>query len=127
MKKNLCKIIALSLILVFMLAACGGESKPEDIVKKQLASGTWYADMSMGTTAGYTFQKDGSFTCDTAVTLEGQSVSLTRGGTYEILPSGEGVMVALAFAEAGYLVEITCTENGDGFDFEIAGCAMYQK
>lgn len=127
MKKNLCKIMVLALMAVVVLTACGGTGEPKDIVKKQLTSGTWYADMSVGTTAGYTFRKDGSFSCDTSVTLEDQSVSLTRGGSYEIYTDGEEVKVSLAFEGAGYLVDITCTEHDGSYDFEIAGCAMYQK
>lgn len=127
MKKNLCKITAMLLVAVMMLTACGGQDTAEKIIKKQLTSGTWYADMSIGTTAGYTFSKDGSFTCETTVTLDGQHAELTRGGSYEILTEGEDVKVSLSFEGAGYLVEIVCTANGDSYDFAIAGCTMYQS
>lgn len=126
MKKNLCKIMMMLLAAVLILTACGSQDTAEKIIKKQLTSGVWYADMSLGTTAGYTFSKDGSFTCETAVTLEGEHAELTRGGSYEILTEGENVTVYLAFEGAGYLVEIVCTANGDNYDFVIAGCTMYQ-
>lgn len=127
MKKNLCKIMIVLLTAALTLTACGSQDTAEKIIKKQLTSGVWYADMSLGTTAGYTFSRDGSFTCETAVTLEGEHAELTRGGSYEIVAEGESAKVYLAFEGAGYLVEIVCTANDGGYDFAIAGCTMYQS
>ena len=127
MKKNLCKMLMTLLAMALLLCACGAERSPADIVKKQLTSGTWYADMSEGTTAGYTFTKDGKFTCEATVTVEDKQASLVREGTYQIASSGDVVAVSLQYPDVGYLVEIICTEKNGSYEFEIAGCPMYQK
>lgn len=127
MKKNLCKMLIAVLALVLMLSACGGEQTPEEIVKKQLTSDVWYADMSEGTVAGYTFTKDGNFTCEASVSVGDKSASLVREGTYQIASSGDVVLVSLQYPDVGYLVEITCKEKNGSYEFEIAGCPMYQK
>ena len=127
MKSNFAKVLSILLITAFLLCACGADNSPSGIVKKELTSGPWLADMSEGTTATYTFAKDGTFTCDAVMTVGEQSASLTREGNYEIKEAGDAVTVYLLYPNVTYFVEITCTENNGSYDFVIAGCPMYQK
>ena len=127
MKMKFVKVLSILLMAAFLLCACGADNSPSGIVKKQLTSAPWSADMSEGTTAQYTFTKEGEFTCDTTISLGEQSASLSRSGTYEIQEVNGEVAVYLMYPDVTYLVEITCTENGGSYDFVIAGCEMYQK
>lgn len=126
MKTKILKLLVILLILAVTLCACGKDASPAGIVKKQLTSGTWYADMSEGTTAGYTFTAKGEFTCDATVTVGEQSAGFTRSGTYEVKEENGNVTVYLQYPDVDYLVEITCTPDGDSYAFRIAGCDMYK-
>lgn len=119
--------LVILLMMAVALSACSAKNSPSEIVKKQLTSGTWAAAMSEGTTARYTFTKDGNFTCETSVTAGDQEAQLSREGTYEVVESGDAVGVFLRYPKSTYVVEITCTRNGDWYDFVIAGCPMNQE
>lgn len=124
MKRKMMKLLSILLMATLLLCACGTDSSPAGIVKKQLTDGAWETDMSEGTTAVYTFTKKGEFTCDATVTLGEQSASLTRGGTYEIREADGEVTVVLHYPNVNYEVEITCQKNGEQYSFVIAGCPM---
>lgn len=127
MKSKIQGLLVILLVLAMTLSACGGDSTPAGIVKKQLTSGPWYADLSEGTAACYSFTSDNQFTCDASVTAGENSVGFSREGTYAIMEENGEITVILQYPDVNYQVKITCTPEADRYAFSIAGCAMYQK
>ena len=63
MKRRICLIIA-GIILVAILAFAFYKLSAGDSFEKKLVSSEWYVQMSEGTTAVYTFHKNGTFDCE---------------------------------------------------------------
>ena len=127
MRKIALVLLCILLMGSLCLTACGNNAAPAEVVKKELQSGPWYADMSEGTVGKYTFTKDGAFTCDATVTLEGQSAAFSRSGVYAVEEINGQVVVMLCYPENGYEVELTVQKTNSGYAYWIAGCPMYQK
>lgn len=127
MKSKVQGLLVILLILTMMFSACGGDSAPAENIKKQLTSGPWYADLSEGTVACYSFTSDNQFTCDASVTAGGNSADFSREGTYAVAEENGEMMVILQYPDVNYQVKITCTLEADRYGFVIAGCALYQK
>ncbi len=127
MRKFTLVLLCILLVGTCLLAGCGGDRSPAEVVKKELQSGPWYVDMSEGTTAKYTFSKDGSFTCDAIVTLEGQSATVSREGNFAVAEISGAVKVVLSYPHVGTEVELTVQVTESGYAYWIAGCPMYQK
>ena len=100
-----------------------------DSFEKTLVSSEWYVQMSEGTTAVYTFHKNGTFDCEAHIALGEQEASMTRSGTYAVDKDESGALrVLLQYPNANAPVEITCTEKEDGtVRMEIAGCEMQKN
>lgn len=128
MKRHICLAIA-GIILVSALALVFYGFGTGDDFEKTLLSSSWYVKMSEGTTAVYTFQKNGTFDCEAHITLGQEQASLTRSGTYEVDEDESGaILVLLLYPNADAPVEITCTEAEDGtIRMEIAGCEMLRN
>lgn len=120
-------LLCILLVGACVLTGCGKAKTPVEVVKKELTSDPWYVDMSEGTSACYTFTKDGKFTCDATVSIEGASASLSRSGEYAMAEIGGQVVVVLMYIENGVEVELTVKETETGYAYWIAGCPMYQK
>ena len=127
MRKIASVLLCILLVLSCCLVGCGGDTSPSGVVKKELQSGPWYVDMSEGTQAKYTFSKDGTFTCDATVTLEGQSATVSRGGNFAVAEINGAVVVVLSYPHVGTEVELTVQVTENGYAYWIAGCPMYQK
>ncbi len=127
MKKELCGLLAILLIISLAFWGCGKEETPAEIVKKQITSGAWYADMSEGTSACYTFTKDNRFSCAATVTAGDKSADFVREGTYSIIEENGETAVILQYPDVNYQVTITCTPEDGHYALEIAGCELYQK
>ena len=127
MRKIALLVLCILLAAACVLTGCGSAATPAEVVKKELQSGPWYADMSEGTTAKYTFSKDGTFTCDATVTLEGQSASVSREGNFAVAEIEGTVVVVLSYPHVGTEVELTVQATENGFAYWIAGCQLYQK
>ena len=97
-----------------------------DSFEKTLVSSEWYVQMSEGTTAVYTFHKNGTFDCEAHIALGEQEASMPRSGTYAVDKDESGApRVLLQYPNANAPVEITCTEKEDGtVRMEIASCEM---
>ena len=120
-------LLCILLVTACLLTGCGKDATPAEIVKKELESGPWYADMSEGTQAKYTFSKDGTFSCDATVTLEGQSASVSREGNFAVAEINGAVVVVLSYPHVGTEVELTVQVTENGYTYWIAGCPLYQK
>ena len=83
MKRRICLIIA-GIILVAILAFAFYKLSAGDSFEKTLVSSEWYVQMSEGTTAVYTFHKNGTFDCEAHIALGEQEASMTRSGTYAV-------------------------------------------
>lgn len=127
MRKIALVLLCILLIGSCVLTGCGGDDSAAGVVKKELTSAPWYVDMSEGTTACYTFTKDGEFTCDAVVTLEGQSVTVSREGNFAVAEIDGAVVVVLSYPHVGTEVELTVQVVDGGYTYWIAGCPMYQK
>ena len=127
MKKQICSLLAILLMTAGILCGCGREQTPAEIVKKQITSGVWCADMSEGTAACYTFTGDNRFSCAATVTAGGKSADFVREGTYAIVETDGALQVILQYPNVDYQVAISCTPEGDHYALEIAGCALYRK
>lgn len=128
MKRRICLIIA-GIILVAILAFAFYKLSAGDSFEKTLVSSEWYVQMSEGTTAVYTFHKNGTFDCEAHIALGEQEASMTRSGTYAVDKGESGALrVLLQYPNANAPVEITCTEKEDGaVRMEIAGCEMQKN
>ena len=128
MKRRICLIIA-GIILVAILAFAFYKLSAGDSFEKKLVSSEWYVQMSEGTTAVYTFHKNGTFDCEAHIALGEQEASMTRSGTYAVDKGESGALrVLLQYPNANAPVEITCTEKEDGtVRMEIAGCEMQKN
>lgn len=114
MKRRICLIIA-GIILVAILAFAFYKLSAGDSFEKTLVSSEWYVQMSEGTTAVYTFHKNGTFDCEAHIALGEQEASMTRSGTYAVDKDESGApRVLLQYPNANAPVEITCTEKEDG-------------
>ena len=127
MRKFTLLLLCILLAATCMLTGCGKNASPAEVVKKELQSGPWYADMSEGTHAKYTFSRNGSFSCDATVTLEGQSATVSRQGNYAGAEINGAVVVVLSYPHVGTEVELTVQATETGYTYWIAGCPMYQK
>lgn len=127
MRKIASILLCILLVTACLLTGCGKDATPAEIVKKELESGPWYADMSEGTQAKYTFSKDGTFSCDATVTLEGQSASVSREGNFAVAEINGAVVVVLSYPHVGTEVELTVQVTENGYAYWIAGCPLYQK
>ena len=122
------KITWLAVLAVLLLSLCACASGGAEVrLKQQLSSGPWLTDLSEGTTAAYTFTKDGSFTCEASISAGMESGALSRSGSYTVELTQTGAVVHLQYPNVSYVVDILCTENGSGYDMSVAGCPMYQK
>ena len=111
MKRRICLIIA-GIILVAILAFAFYKLSAGDSFEKTLVSSEWYVQMSEGTTAVYTFHKNGTFDCEAHIALGEQEASMTRSGTYAVDKDESGARrVLLQYPNANAPVEITCTEK----------------
>ena len=114
MKRRICLIIV-GIILVAILAFAFYKLSAGDSFEKTLVSSEWYVQMSEGTTAVYTFHKNGTFDCEAHIALGEQEASMTRSGTYAVDKDESGALrVLLQYPNANAPVEITCTEKEDG-------------
>ena len=120
-------LLAIMLIITLGLSGCGQQSTPADIVKKQITSDEWYADMSEGTSACYRFTKDGGFSCTATIQAGEESAEFVREGTYTIVEENDAVLVILQYPNVNHQLPMTCTPEGEGYAFQIAGCDLYQK
>ena len=127
MRKIASILLCILLVTACLLTGCGKDATPAEIVKKELESGPWYADMSEGTQAKYTFSKNGTFSCDATVTLEGQSASVSREGNFAVAEINGAVVVILSYPHVGTEVELTVQVTENGYAYWIAGCPLYQK
>ena len=127
MRKIASILLCILLVTACLLTGCGKDATPAEIVKKELESGPWYADMSEGTQAKYTFSKDGTFSCDATVTLEGQSATVSREGNFAVAEINGAVVVVLSYPHVGTEVELTVQVTENGYAYWIAGCPLYQK
>lgn len=127
MRKLAIVLLCILLAGTCLFTGCGKNASPAEVVKKELQSGPWYADMSEGTTAAYTFRKDDTFTCDATVTLEGQSATVSREGNFAVAEIDGTVVVVLSYPHVGTEVELTVQATEKGYAYWIAGCPMYQK
>ena len=127
MRKIASILLCILLVTACLLTGCGKDATPAEIVKKELESGPWYADMSEGTQAKYTFSKNGTFSCDATVTLEGQSASVSREGNFAVAEINGAVVVVLSYPHVGTEVELTVQVTENGYAYWIAGCPLYQK
>lgn len=127
MKKVICCLLAILLITAGILCGCGRESTPAEIVKKQITSGPWYADMSEGTAACYTFTQDNRFSCAATVSAGDRSADFVREGTYAVIETDGALSVILQYPNVDYQVAISCTPEDGHYALEIAGCRLYQK
>ena len=127
MRKIASILLCILLVTACLLTGCGKDATPAEIVKKELESGPWYADMSEGTQAKYTFSKDGTFSCDATVTLEGQSATVSREGNFAVAEINGAVVVVLSYPHVGAEVELTVQVTENGYAYWIAGCPLYQK
>ena len=127
MKRLTLVLLCILLVCGCVFAGCGKDDSPAGVVKKELTSAPWYVDMSEGTTAKYTFTKDGEFTCDAFVSIEGASTSFSRSGEYAVAEIDGEVVVVLMYIENGVEVELTVQATESGNAYWIAGCPMYQK
>lgn len=127
MRKFVLVLLCILLTCGCLLTGCGQDDSSTGVVKKELTSAPWYVDMSAGTTAKYTFTKDGEFTCDATVTLEGQSATVSREGNYAVAEIEGAVVVVLSYPHVGTEVELTVETTESGYAYWIAGCPMYQK
>ena len=127
MRKIASILLCILLVTACLLTGCGKDATPAGIVKKELESGPWYADMSEGTQAKYTFSKNGTFSCDATVTLEGQSASVSREGNFAVAEINGAVVVILSYPHVGTEVELTVQVTENGYAYWIAGCPLYQK
>ena len=127
MRKITLLVLCILLAMACVFTGCGKAAAPAEVVKKELQSAPWYADMSEGTTAKYTFSKDGTFTCDATVTLEGQSASVSREGNFAVAEIDGTVVVVLSYPHVGTEVELTVQATETGYAYWVAGCQLYQK
>ena len=125
MRKKITWLAMLTALLLTLCACASGGAEAQ--LKRQLTSGPWLTDLSEGTTAAYTFTKDGSFTCEASIAAGGESGALSRSGSYTVELTQTGAVVHLQYPNVSYVVDILCTESGSGYDMSVAGCAMYQK
>ena len=98
MKRRICLIIA-GIILVAILAFAFYKLSAGDSFEKTLVSSEWYVQMSEGTTAVYTFHKNGTFDCEAHIALGEQEASMTRSGTYAVDKDESGALLYVAKAE----------------------------
>lgn len=94
MKRRICLIIA-GIILVAILAFAFYKLSAGDSFEKTLVSSEWYVQMSEGTTAVYTFHKNGTFDCEAHIALGEQEASMTRSGTYAVDKDESGALRVL--------------------------------
>ena len=95
MRKFTLVLLCIMLIGSCLLTGCGQPMTPAEVVKKELTSAPWLVDMSEGTTASYTFTRDGHFTCDAAVSVGEESAAFSRSGDYALAEIDGKVVVIL--------------------------------
>lgn len=120
-------LLAIILACMAVLSACGAGGSEMDRLRAQLTERPWSADISEGTSARYFFRTDGTFTCETSVTAQGQSRAFSRGGSYTIAEADNGWKICLQYDRADFTVEIACGEAESGYRLSVAGCTLTQE
>ena len=114
-------LLFLSMCLL-ALSACAG-AQPQKL-SDVLTASSWKAELSEGTTAVYSFQEDGTFRCDASAVLDGKTANITKTGVYTVEETERSAAVHLQYENAGYIVDISCTKDAQGYHLSIAGCAL---
>lgn len=118
------KKVTLLILSAVLILLCGcARTQPQKLADALIAS-SWKAELSEGTTAVYTFQKDGTFRCDASAVLDGKTANITKTGAYTIEETENAAAVHLQYENAQYIVDIVCTKDAQGYQLSVAGCNL---